>query len=300
MMKFLQRLGKSLMLPVACLPVAGILVGIGYWIDPSGWGAGSNVISNILYSAGSSIIDNMSVLFAIGVAVGMSKDQEGTAGLAGIVSWFVFQTLLGKVAPTIVGGISWLDIAAFAKVNNQFIGILSGIIGALCYNRFCKTELPEFLGFFSGRRSVAIMTAFITLIISLPMMFLWPFIYTILVSFGELMIGLGPIGAGIYAFFNRLLIPVGLHHALNSVFWFDVAGINDIARFWGAPADVLWNGTFQVTGIYQTGFFPVMMFILHWCYRAFRILIHVPRTGPLPCTCNPHGYLCRRMCSPSC
>ena len=145
MMKFLQRLGKSLMLPVACLPVAGILVGIGYWIDPSGWGAGSNIISNILYSAGSSIIDNMSVLFAIGVAVGMSKDQEGTSGLAGIVSWFVFQTLLGKVAPTIVGGISWLDIAAFAKVNNQFIGILSGIIGALCYNKFCKTELPELL-----------------------------------------------------------------------------------------------------------------------------------------------------------
>ena len=260
MMKFLQRLGKSLMLPVACLPVAGILVGIGYWIDPSGWGAGSNIISNILYSAGSSIIDNMSVLFAIGVAVGMSKDQEGTAGLAGIVSWFVFQTLLGKVAPTIVGGISWLDVAAFAKVNNQFIGILSGVIGAICYNRFCKTELPEFLGFFSGRRSVAIMTGFITLIISLPMMFLWPFIYTILVSFGEMMISLGPIGAGIYAFFNRLLIPVGLHHALNSVFWFDVAGINDIARFWGAPADVLWNGTFQITGIYQTGFFPVMMF----------------------------------------
>ena len=260
MMKFLQRLGKSLMLPVACLPVAGILVGIGYWIDPSGWGAGSNIVSNILYSAGSSIIDNMSVLFAIGVAVGMSKDQEGTSGLAGIVAWFIFQTLLGKVAPTVVGGISWLDVAAFAKVNNQFIGIASGIIGAMCYNRFCKTELPEFLGFFSGRRSVAIVTSFITLIICIPMMFLWPFIYGALVTFGEAMISLGPVGAGIYAFFNRLLIPVGLHHALNSVFWFDVAGINDIARFWGTPADVLWNGDFQVTGIYQTGFFPVMMF----------------------------------------
>ncbi len=264
MMKFLQRLGKSLMLPVACLPVAGILVGIGYWIDPSGWGAGSNVVSNILYSAGSSIIDNMSVLFAVGVAVGMSKDQEGTSGLAGLVAWFVFQTLLGKVAPTVVGNITWLDSAAFAKVNNQFIGILSGIIGAICYNKFHKTELPEFLGFFSGRRSVAIVTGFVTLIISLPMMFLWPFIYGALVAFGEAMINLGPVGAGIYAFFNRLLIPVGLHHALNSVFWFDVAGINDIARFWGAPDAVLWQdgivGGFQVTGIYQTGFFPVMMF----------------------------------------
>ncbi len=260
MMKFLQRLGKSLMLPVACLPVAGILVGIGYWIDPTGWGAGSNIISNILYSAGSSIIDNMSVLFAIGVAVGMSKDQEGTSALAGIVAWFIFQTLLGKVAPTIVGDISWLDSAAFTKVNNQFIGILSGVIGAMCYNRFCKTQLPEFLGFFSGRRSVAIVTAGVTLLVCIPMMFLWPFIYGALVSFGEAMISLGPIGAGIYAFFNRLLIPVGLHHALNSVFWFDVAGINDIANFWGSPENVIWNDTFQVTGIYQTGFFPVMMF----------------------------------------
>ena len=260
MMKFLQRLGKSLMLPVACLPVAGILVGIGYWIDPSGWGAGSNVISNILYSAGSSIIDNMSVLFAVGVAVGMSKDQEGTSGLAGLVAWFIFQTILGKVAPTIVGSVSWLDVTAFTKVNNQFIGILSGVIGALCYNRFAKTELPEFLGFFSGRRSVAIVTAGVALVICIPMIFLWPFIYGALVSFGEAMISLGPIGAGIYAFFNRLLIPVGLHHALNSVFWFDVANINDIARFWGSPENVLWNGDFQVTGIYQTGFFPVMMF----------------------------------------
>ena len=260
MMKFLQRLGKSLMLPVACLPVAGILVGIGYWIDPSGWGAGSNVVSNILYSAGSSIIDNMSVLFAIGVAVGMSKDQDGTSALAGIVSWFIFQTLLGKVAPTIVGNISWLDVTAFTKVNNQFIGIVSGIIGAACYNKFSSTQLPDFLGFFSGKRSVAIVTAGVTLLICIPMIFLWPFIYGALVTFGEAMISLGPIGAGIYAFFNRLLIPVGLHHALNSVFWFDVAGINDIARFWGSPENILMNGTFQVTGIYQTGFFPVMMF----------------------------------------
>ena len=253
MMKTLQRLGKSLMLPVACLPVAGILMGIGYWIDPSGWGA-NNVAALIMIKAGGALIDNMAILFAIGVAVGMSKDQEGTSALAGMVSWLVFQTILGSVAPSIVGNISWLDSTAFTKVNNQFIGIFAGLIGAWCYNRFHKTQLPEFLSFFSGRRSVAIMTAIITLVICIPMMFVWPFIYGALVKFGELIISAGAIGAGIYGFFNRLLIPVGLHHALNSVFWFDVAGINDIGRFWGSLP------LLPTTGIYMTGFFPVMMF----------------------------------------
>ncbi len=254
MMKTLQRLGKSLMLPVACLPVAGILMGIGYWIDPSGWGA-NNVAALIMIKAGGALVDNMAILFAIGVAVGMSKDQEGTSALAGIVSWLMFQTILGGVAPSIVGNISWLDSVAFTKVNNQFIGIFSGLIGAACYNKFHKTQLPEFLAFFSGRRSVAIMTAISTLIICIPMFFVWPFIYGLLVAFGEAIISAGAVGAGIYGFFNRLLIPVGLHHALNSVFWFDVAGISDIARFWGSMP--LIEG---VTGIYMTGFFPVMMF----------------------------------------
>lgn len=253
MMKTLQKLGKSLMLPVACLPVAGILMGIGYWIDPTGWG-GNNVFALLLIKAGGALIDNMAILFAIGVAVGMSKDQEGTAALAGLVSWLFFQTILGSVAPAIVGNISWLNMAAFTKVNNQFIGIFAGLIGAYCYNRFHKTQLPEFLSFFSGRRSVAIMTALITLAICVPMMFVWPFIYGALVKFGELVVGLGPIGAGIYGFLNRILIPVGLHHALNSVFWFDVAGINDLGNFWAG------TGTTGVTGMYMAGFFPVMMF----------------------------------------
>ncbi len=253
MMKTLQRLGKSLMLPVACLPVAGILMGIGYWIDPSGWGA-NNVLALLLIKSGGALIDNMAILFAIGVAVGMSKDQEGTSALAGLVSWLFFQTILGSVAPAIVGHISWLNVAAFAKVNNQFIGIFAGLIGAYCYNKFHKAQLPEFLSFFAGRRSVAIMTALTTLLICVPMMFVWPFIYGALVKFGTFVTNLGPIGAGIYGFLNRLLIPVGLHHALNSVFWFDVAGINDLGNFWAG------TGTTGVTGQYMAGFFPVMMF----------------------------------------
>ena len=253
MMKTLQRLGKSLMLPVACLPVAGILMGIGYWIDPTGWGA-NNLLALLLIKAGSILIDNMAVLFAVGVAIGMSQDQEGTAGLAGLISWLTITTMLSS---TVVGLIVGGDAnPAFAKIQNQFIGILSGLIGAGCYNKYYKLQVPDFLGFFGGRRSVAIMTTLFSLLVAIPLFFIWPVVYTALVSFGEFILGMGAVGAGIYGFFNRLLIPVGLHHALNSVFWFDVAGVNDLGKFWGVAE----GGVKGVTGQYMTGFFPVMMF----------------------------------------
>lgn len=254
MMKYLQKLGKSLMLPVACLPVASILMGIDYWMDPTGWGANS-VAAAFLIKAGSSLIDNMGILFAIGVGVGMSDDNDGTSGLAGLVSWLMITTLLSVKVVAMFKGIDEAAVSpAFGKIQNQFIGILSGIIGSTCYNRFKTTKLPDFLGFFSGKRCVAIVTAFASIVAALVLFFAWPLIYGALVNFGKAIVSTGSIGAGIYAFFNRLLIPVGLHHALNSVFWFDVAGINEIANFWSA------NGTKGVTGMYLTGFFPVMMF----------------------------------------
>ena len=254
MMKYLQRLGKSLMLPVAALPVASILMGIGYWIDPSGWGT-NNVIAAFLLKAGGALIDNMAILFAIGVAVGMSDDNDGTAGLAGLVSWLVITTVLSTGAVAMFKGIDVAEVpAAFSKIQTQFVGILSGLIGATCYNKFKGTKLPDALGFFSGKRSVAIMTALASLVAALVLFFIWPVVYNALVSFGKAIVSTGAIGSGIYAFFNRLLIPFGLHHALNSVFWFDVAGINDLGNFWAG------TGTQGVTGMYMTGFFPVMMF----------------------------------------
>lgn len=251
MMKYLQKLGKSLMLPVACLPVCGILMGIGYWIDPNGWGA-NNIAAAFLLKAGGALIDNMAILFAIGVAVGMADDHEGTAGLAGLVSWLMMTTLLSSGAVEMFTGTA--ANAAFAKIQNQFIGILCGIIGATCYNRFKNTKLPDALSFFSGKRCVAIVTAVVTIVAAIILFFVWPAIYTVLVNFGIAITGLGAVGAGIYAFLNRLLIPVGLHHALNSVFWFDVAGINDLGNFWAG------TGTLGETGMYMAGFFPVMMF----------------------------------------
>lgn len=256
MMKYLQKLGKSLMLPVAVLPAASILMGIGYWIDPAGWGANS-VSAAFLIKAGGALIDNMGILFAIGVAVGMSDDNDGTAGLAGLVSWLMITTLLSPGTVAMFKGIDVADVApAFGKIATQFTGILSGVIGATCYNKFKGTQLPSALAFFSGKRSVAIVTSLASIVASLVLFFVWPIVFGGLVSFGEAIISTGAIGAGIYAFFNRLLIPTGLHHALNSVFWFDVAGINDIGNFWGTMD----QGVLGQTGMYMTGFFPVMMF----------------------------------------
>ena len=260
MMKYLQKLGKSLMLPVACLPICGILMGIGYALSPNAMQGGEiagvgPVIGFFLIKAGGALIDNMSWLFAIGVAVGMSDDHEGTAGLAGLVSWLVITTLLssGTVA-VLVGGEA---DPAFAKIQNQFIGIISGIIGSSCYNKFKGTRLPDALAFFSGKRFVSIATAVVSIIAAAILFFIWPMVYGALVTVGESIVGLGAVGAGIYAFLNRLLIPTGLHHALNSVFWFDAAGINDLGNFW---AGELLNGAGGQAGMYMSGFFPCMMF----------------------------------------
>ncbi|KKK39734.1 PTS glucose transporter subunit IIBC [Mesobacillus campisalis] len=254
MKNYVQRIGRSLMLPVAVLPAAAILMGIGYWIDPAGWGAGSPAAA-FLIKAGSSIIDNIPVLFALGIALGMAKQKDGSAALSGLVAYLVTTTLLSTDSVAMLQGIQPENVdPAFAKIKNAFVGILSGLIAALMYNRFSHVKLPDALAFFSGKRLVPIMTSLAMLVVSVVLFFVWPVIFTGLVSFGESISKLGAVGAGLYGFFNRLLIPTGLHHALNSVFWFDVAGINDIGKFWSG------EGTKGVTGMYQAGFFPVMMF----------------------------------------
>lgn len=230
---YLQKVGRALMVPVATLPAAAILMGVGYWIDPVGWGA-DNALAALFIKSGAAIIENMSVLFAIGVAYGMSKDKDGAAALTGFVGFLVLTTLCSPAAVSMIKQIPLDQVpAAFGKIENQFVGILVGIISAELYNRFSGVELPKALSFFSGRRLVPILTSFLMIAVAFMLMYIWPLIYNALVTFGEYIKDLGSVGAGIYAFFNRLLIPVGLHHALNSVFWFDVAGINDIPNFLG-------------------------------------------------------------------
>ncbi|AHJ74737.2 PTS N-acetyl glucosamine transporter subunit IIABC [Kosakonia sacchari SP1] len=249
------------MVPVATLPAAAILMGVGYWIDPVGWG-GQNALAAFFIQSGSAIIDNMGVLFAVGVAYGMSKDKDGAAALAGFVGFLVLTTLCSPAAVAMIQKIPADQVpAAFGKIKNQFVGILVGIIAAELYNRFSSVELPKALSFFSGRRLVPILTSFVMIVVAFIMMYIWPVVFSGLVEFGESIQKLGSVGAGVYAFFNRLLIPVGLHHALNSVFWFDVAGINDIPNFLGGAQSIeAGKAVVGITGRYQAGFFPIMMF----------------------------------------
>ena len=265
MMKWLQKLGKALMLPVAALPVCGILMGIGYLLCPATMQGGDIVgfipkLGFFLVKAGGALIDNMAWLFVIGVGVGMADDHDGTSALAALASWLMMTNLLavGSVTTLMPSLAENADkTLAFSKIANPFIGILAGIIGATCYNKFKNTKLPDWLAFFSGKRSVAIMTALVSIVVSVILLFVWPVIFGILVALGNGIAGLSGIGAGIYAFLNRLLIPTGLHHALNNVFWFDTIGLGDLKHFWAGEtsADVGWD-----LGMYMSGFFPCMMF----------------------------------------
>ena len=217
MMKYLQKLGKAMMLPVAALPICGILMGLGYALAPAAMGAAgategfAYVLGVFLIKAGAALIDNMAILFAIGVGVGLAKDNDGTAGLAGMVSYLMITTLLNPgtvstIAPGMIA--SEINQVAFAKIGgNAFIGILAGIVGGICYNKFKGTKLPDVLAFFSGKRSVAIVTAVVSIVVSAILLFVWPVIFGGLVALGNAIVGLDAVGAGIYAFLNRLLIP---------------------------------------------------------------------------------------------
>mgnify|MGYP004681438431 FL=1 len=264
-MKFLQKLGKALMLPVAVLPICGILMGIGYRLCPATMQGGdiqgaANLIGLVLVKAGGALIDNMAILFAIGVGVGMSDKNDGTGGIAALASWLMLTTLLSTgFVTTLMPSIAESEVKtiAFNKIANPFIGILAGVIGSTCYNKFKSTKLPDWLAFFSGKRCVAIVAGVVSIIVSAVLLFVWPLFFGLLVSIGDAIAKMGVVGAGIYAFLNRLLIPTGLHHALNNVFWFDTIGLGDLSHFWAGEtsADVSWS-----LGMYMSGFFPCMMF----------------------------------------
>lgn len=232
MLGFLQRIGKALMLPIAVLPAAGLLLRFGQ--DDL---LGIPFIAN----AGNAIFANLALIFAIGVAMGFAKDNNGAAALSGAIGFLVLTE--GAIA---------ID----ENINMGVLGgIIAGIIAGLLYNRFHDIKLPDWLGFFSGRRFVPIITSVTMIILAAIAGFAWPPIQGDIDALGNWIIGLGALGSGLFGFMNRLLIPLGLHHVLNSLFWFqfgEFEGVNgDIARFFaGDPS----------AGAYMTGFFPVMMF----------------------------------------
>ena len=264
-MKYLQKLGKALMLPVSVMPICGLLMGLGYCLCPAAMQGGQITgtlagIGFFLIRAGGALIDHIAWLFAIGVGIGMSENNDGTGAVAALVSWLMIITLLNvdtvkTLIPSATEGSSRL--LAFEKIENPFIGILSGIIGSVCYNRFHRTRLPDWLSFFSGKRAVAIVAGILSIATAFVLLLVWPLVFSGLTALGHGIERLGPAGAGLYAFLNRLLIPFGLHHALNNVFWFDTIGLGDLTHFWAGEtsADVTWS-----LGMYMSGFFPCMMF----------------------------------------
>ena len=251
-MKYAYRLGKAVMLPVACLPVGGLLMGVGFWLDPVGQGE-NLLLAHVMILAGTVLIDNMSLLFTLGVAVGLADEQDGTAALAGVISWLMVQKILSPDNVVILTG-NRVDASSFSYINNQFVGILSGWIGAYCCNKYRFKVFHGPLQIYGGRVYALMMATIYAALASIMLLFAWPYLHSACLYVGESLIGTGALGAGVYGFLNRLLIPTGFHHVLNSVFWFDLAGIADLNSFWNG------TGVYGQTGMYMTGYFPVMIF----------------------------------------
>jgi len=232
----LQKLGKALMAPVAVLPAAALLLRLG---------ADDVLNIPIVMAAGDAIFGNLSLIFALGVSMGLAGGA-GAAALAGGVGYHVLIKVLGTINPDINMGV--------------LAGIISGAVAASLYNKYKDIRLPDFLGFFGGKRFIPIVTSFAMLIIGIIFGFIWPPIQAGIYAAGEWAIQAGALGVGVFGFLNRLLIPFGLHHVINSLVWFifgeftNVAGemvTGDLHRFFaGDPS----------AGIFMTGFFPVMMF----------------------------------------
>ncbi|GLB59481.1 N-acetylglucosamine-specific PTS transporter subunit IIBC [Cytobacillus sp. NCCP-133] len=237
MLEFLQRIGKSLMLPIAIMPAAALLLRLGQ--DDL---LGIPFIS----AAGNAVFGHLALLFAIGIAIGFSKDGSGAAALAGAVGYFVLSEGAVAINDTINMGV--------------FGGIISGIIAGLLYNKYHNIKLPDWLGFFGGKRFVPIITSLVMLIIAFLFGYVWPPVQAGINSVGDWIIGAGAAGVGVFGFMNRLLIPIGLHHILNTLVWFE------FGEFTNAAGDVIKGDLWRFlakdpsAGIFMAGFFPIMMF----------------------------------------
>lgn len=263
-MAVMQRIGRSLMLPVAVLPAAALLVRFG---QPDMLGKDSfptfiTKLASYMSAGGGALLDNMPLLFCVGIAIGFAKKSDGSTALAAVTGYLVFQKVLAtftdsnlpKVAAVVDGKIVMNE----APVNAGVLGgVVMGVVVALLYQKFYRTKLPDWAGFFGGRRLVPILSAFAGLVIGIVFGLIWPVLGAGLHNFGEWLVGSGAIGAGIFGVANRALIPIGMHHLLNSFPWFQAGTYEgksgDIARFLqGDPS----------AGQFMTGFFPIMMFAL--------------------------------------
>ncbi|MFJ4961422.1 PTS system glucose-specific EIICB component [Streptomyces sp. ADI96-02] len=263
-MAVMQRIGRSLMLPVAVLPAAALLVRLGNedMLGRESFPAFVTKLAGYMAAGGGALLDNMPLLFAVGIAIGFAKKSDGSTALAAVTGYLVFQKVLATFTdgnlPQVASVVDGKIVMSDAPVNAGVLGgVVMGIVVALLYQKFYRTKLPDWAGFFSGRRLVPILSAFAGLLIGIVFGIIWPVLGAGLHNFGEWLVGSGAVGAGIFGVANRALIPVGMHHLLNSFPWFQAGEFNgkhgDIARFLeGDPT----------AGQFMTGFFPIMMFAL--------------------------------------
>ncbi len=257
---FFSTLGKSLQLPIAVLPIAGLLLRLG---QPDLLGNPAfGVWGSFLASSADGIFANLALIFAIGVAVGFSKDHHGASALAGAISYLILTKGLATLKPTI-------DLSTFAGLEQYGIvpvstgvlgGIVSGIIGGGCYNRYKDIILPPYLAFFGGKRFVPIISGLISILVAAIFAVIWPPVQIGIAYFGNWMIESGNLGLFAYGFFNRLLLPIGLHQVLNTLVWFQMGSFvnaagdivsGDLARYFAKD---------PTAGHFMAGMFPVMMF----------------------------------------
>ncbi|MFI9010590.1 PTS transporter subunit EIIC [Actinosynnema sp. NPDC053489] len=265
----LQRFGRSLMLPIAVLPAAALLLRLGQDDMLGKDGLGWNQVAAVIGNAGDALFANLPLLFAVGIAVGFARRGDGSTGLAAVVGYVVLQGVFKAMSPLVLDQPE--DPTAKANLIDYRVlgGIVVGLITAVLWQRYHRIKLPPYLAFFGGRRFVPILVAGVIVVVGVLMGLVYPVFAAGLKHVGEAITGSTIIGAGLYGVVNRLLIPLGLHHIVNNVLWFQFGEFDgktgDIPRFLaGDPS----------AGTFQTGFFPIFMFALP---AAALAIVHTAR-----------------------
>ncbi|MFC9291181.1 PTS transporter subunit EIIC [Streptomyces sp. NPDC057052] len=258
----LQKVGRSLQLPIAVLPAAGILLRLGqpdvFGKDGLGWGK----VADVFATAGDAVFANLPLLFCVGIAIGFAKKADGSTALAALVGFLVYKNVLTAFPITDAKVTEGADVAATYNDPKVFGGIIMGLIAAVTWQRFHRTKLPDWLGFFNGRRLVPILMAFIGTAVGVFFGLVWEPVGGVITDFGEWMTGLGAVGAGIFGAINRALLPVGMHQFVNTVAWQEIGSFKDASgAVWHGDLPRFFHGD-PTAGQFMTGFFPIMMFAL--------------------------------------
>ncbi|MFG2360638.1 PTS transporter subunit EIIC [Streptomyces mirabilis] len=258
----LQKVGRSLQLPIAVLPAAGILLRLGqadvFGKDGLGW----NKVAAVFMTAGDAVFSNLPLLFCVGIAIGFAKKADGSTALAALVGFLVYKNVLTAFPITDAKVTKGADVAATYNDPKVLGGIIMGLIAAVTWQRFHRTKLPDWLGFFNGRRLVPILMAFIGTAVGVFFGLVWEPIGNVITDFGQWMTGLGAVGAGIFGAINRALLPVGMHQFVNTVAWQEIGSYKDsTGAVWHGDLPRFFHGD-PTAGQFMTGFFPIMMFAL--------------------------------------